>query len=281
MDICWSAVNLESCSGGCNWCPQRRFWRRGAFDRCWYEQQALLLLVKPSMAALGGRGSGGKGKHWGWQRNSVERQHGNTLLGKVAPSKAVVLSNTFILEWQHERAGFLSSHAYEQPLLSWAFLSGVLCGAGKSVRISSFRRCLFSKSHPDCGFLKCFLKKSPALDKSLYLRGKGELSTSALYGETDTWTCRVPVPWIQVTACWDSDHHLCFCAPSSPQNLNVPFLFQRDFSDFKVLLMKDFIASYFSAFSAEIRLLSTIFRMISSCLFCKGFAAVKLRIQYH
>lgn len=136
MDICWSAVNLESCSGGCNWCPQRRFWRRGAFGRCWYKQQALLLLVKPSMAAPGGRGSGGKGKHWGWQRNSVERQHGNTLLGKVAPSKAVVLSNTFILEWQHEWAGFLSSHAYEQPLLSWAFLSGVLCGAGKSVIIS-------------------------------------------------------------------------------------------------------------------------------------------------
>lgn len=161
----------------------------------------------------------------------------------------------------------------------------VWCRAWKSVSIPfPLEKCLLQVT----SWLLCswnvFLKKSPALDKLLHLWGKGDLSSSAFYSECDTWTWQVPVPWPQVMACWDSNHHLCFWALSSLQKFSAPFLFQdREFSDFKVLLMQDFITSYFSVLSAEVRFFFFfyIFRMILSCHFYKGSATVKLRIQCH
>lgn len=87
-------------------------------------------------------------------------------------------------------SGVFSSYFYRKPLLSWAFLVGVWCGAGKSVRIPFPFGQVSSPSHILIAvFLKCLFKKSPALDKLLYLWGKGELSPSALYSESGIWTC--------------------------------------------------------------------------------------------
>lgn len=151
--------------------------------------------------------------------------------------------------------GFLASYSYGQPLLSCVSLvwSWEICWIPFPFgEVSSLFWLLCSWN--------VSLKNSPALDKLLGLWGKWGLSLSLLYSESDTWTCWAPVPWPQVMAWWDSYHHLSFWAPSSLQKFRVPFLFQdRDFSDFKALLMQDFITSYFSVFSAEIRFISDFY----------------------